>query len=210
MEVSMKGKKDIGKLKKWLIAAGVIILIAVLGVLYFFYRTGGFYQKMIWKAPVRSGEMQVAEMATGEDGILLYDWKADQAYQYMRLDVAYYEGNSPVGEPVSNYMTLNRTGRDPQGKLLLQRVDGKPDAIRFALSYEGGTSSGPIEIQEPSYYEKTSSGAVEILEENTAKSKISEASPLTVGKWHFADEDGTEIGEIVVTATFFQEKPEGI
>ena len=210
MEVSMKGKREVGKLKKWLIAAGVIALVAVLGVLYFFYKAGGFYQDMIWKASVRSGEMQVAEMAAGTDGILLYNWKADQAYQYVRLDLSYYEGGALVGEPTSNYMILDRTGRDHSGKLLLQRVEGVQDAIQFALSYEGGSFGGPIEVQEPSYYEKTRGGTVEVSEAYAAKSKIQEASPLTIGTWQFADDGGTEIGEILVTATFFKERPEGI
>ena len=80
MEVSMKGKQNVDKLKKWLIAASVIVLGLLLCILYFFYKTGGFYQNMIWKAPVRSGEMEVAELATGTDGVLLYNWKAGQEY----------------------------------------------------------------------------------------------------------------------------------
>lgn len=210
MEVSMKGKQNVDKLKKWLIAASVIVLVSVLCVIYFFYKTGGFYQNMVWKASARSGEMQVAEMATGMDGILLYNWKADQAYQYVRLDVSYCEGGSPVGETSSNYMILDQTGRNHYGKLLLQFVDGERDTIQFALSYEGGSFNGPMELQEPSYYEKTRGGVVEITEEHTGKSKISEGIPLTIGKWQFADEDGAKIGEIVVTATFLLEKPEEI
>ena len=69
MEVSMKGKQNVDKLKKWLIAASVIVLGLLLCILYFFYKTGGFYQNMIWKAPVRSEEMQVAELATGTDPV---------------------------------------------------------------------------------------------------------------------------------------------
>ena len=100
MEVSMKGKQNVDKLKKWLIAASVIVLGLLLCILYFFYKTGGFYQNMIWKAPVRSGEMEVAELATGTDGVLLYNWKAGQEYQYVRLDLSYCEGGSPVGETI--------------------------------------------------------------------------------------------------------------
>ena len=210
MEVSMKGKQNVDKLKKWLIAASVIVLISLLCMLYFFYKTGGFYQNMIWKAPVRSEEMQVAELATGTDGVLLYNWKADQAYQYIRLDLSCFEGGSLVGETISEYMEMDQTGRDHCGKLLLQFVDGQRDTIHFALSYEGGSFSGPMEIQEPSYYEKTGGQAVEITEEGTGKGKISEGIPLIIGKWQFADENGTKIGQIVVTATFILEKPEGI
>ena len=42
---------------------------------------------MIWKAPVRSGEMQVAELATGTDSILLYNWKAPRP---LRLRLEYF------------------------------------------------------------------------------------------------------------------------
>lgn len=59
-------------------------------------------------------------------------------------------------------------------------------------------------------YEKTGGQAVEITEEDTGKSKISEGIPMTIGKWQFADEDGTKIGEIVVKATFLTQKPEEI
>lgn len=69
---------------------------------------------------------------------------------------------------------------------------------------------GSMEIQEPSYYEKTGGQVVEITEAGAGKSKISEGTPLNIGKWQFADENGTKIGEIVVTATFILEKPEGI
>ena len=134
----------------------------------------------------------------------------DQEYQYVRLDLSYCEGDSLVGETISDYMEMDQTGRDHCGKLLLQFVDGQRDTIHFALSYEGGSFGGPMEIQEPSYYEKTGGQAVEIKEEDTGKSKISEGIPMTIGKWQFADEDGTKIGEIVVTATFILEKPEGI
>jgi len=178
-------------------------------MLYFFYKTGGFYQNMIWKAPVRSGEMQVAELVTGTDGVLLYNWKADQKYQYVRLDLSYCEGGSPVGETISDYVEMDQTGRDHSGKLLLQFVDGQRETIHFALSYEGGFFGGPMEIQEPTYYEKTGGDVVEITEEGAGKSKISEGIPLVIGKWQFADEDGSKIGEILVTATFLLEKPEG-
>ena len=200
MEVSMKGKQNVNKLKKWLIAASVIVLGLLLCMLYFFYKTGAFYQNMIWKAPVHSGEMQVVELATGTDEVLLYNWKADQAY---------CEGGSPVGETISDYMEMDQTGRDHCGKLLLQFLDGQHDSIHFALSYEGGSFGGPMEIQEPSYYEKTGGDVVEIMEEGAGKSKISEGIPLTIGKWQFADEDGSKIGEILITATFLLEKPEG-
>ena len=50
---------------------------------------------------------------------------------------------------------------------------------------------------------------MEITEEGAGKSKISEGIPLVIGKWQFADEDGAKIGEILVTATFLLEKPEG-
>ena len=200
MEVSMKGKQNVNKLKKWLIAASVIVLGLLLCMLYFFY---------IWKAPVHSGEMQVVELATGTDEVLLYNWKADQAYQYVRLDLSYCEGGSPVGETISDYMEMDQTGRDHCGKLLLQFLDGQHDSIHFALSYEGGSFGGPMEIQEPSYYEKTGGDVVEIMEEGAGKSKISEGIPLTIGKWQFADEDGSKIGEILITATFLLEKPEG-
>ena len=40
MEVSMKGKQNVNKLKKWLIAASVIVLGLLLCMLYFFYKTG--------------------------------------------------------------------------------------------------------------------------------------------------------------------------
>ena len=209
MEVSMKGKQNVNKLKKWLIAASVIVLGLLLCMLYFFYKTGAFYQNMIWKAPVHSGEMQVVELATGTDEVLLYNWKADQAYQYVRLDLSYCEGGSPVGETISDYMEMDQTGRDHCGKLLLQFLDGQHDSIHFALSYEGGSFGGPMEIQEPSYYEKTRGDVVEIMEEGAGKSKISEGIPLTIGKWQFADEDGSKIGEILITATFLLEKPEG-
>ena len=209
MEVSMKGKQNVNKLKKWLIAASVIVLGLLLCMLYFFYKTGAFYQNMIWKAPVHSGEMQVVELATGTDEVLLYNWKADQAYQYVRLDLSYCEGGSPVGETISDYMEMDQTGRDHCGKLLLQFLDGQHDSIHFALSYEGGSFGGPMEIQEPSYYEKTGGDVVEIMEEGAGKSKISEGIPLTIGKWQFADEDGSKIGEILITATFLLEKPEG-
>jgi len=209
MEVSMKGKKNVNKLKKWLIATSVIVLGLLLSMLYFFYKTGGFYQNMIWKAPVRSGEMQVAELVTGTDGVLLYNWKPDQKYQYVRLDLSYCEGGSPVGETISDYVEMDQTGRDHSGKLLLQFVDGQRETIHFALSYEGGFFGGPMEIQEPTYYEKTGGDVVEITEEGAGKSKISEGIPLVIGKWQFADEDGSKIGEILVTATFLLEKPEG-
>ena len=209
MEVSMEGKQNVNKLKKWLIATSVIILGLLLCMLYFFYKNGSFYQNMIWKAPVRSGEMQVVELAAGTDGVLLYNWKADQEYQYVRLDLSYCEGGSPVGETISDCMEMDQTGRDHCGKLLLQFVDGQPDSIHFALSYEGGSFGGPMEIQEPSYYEKTGGDVVEITEEGAGKSRISEGIPLTIGKWQFADEDGSKIGEILVTATFLLEKPEG-
>lgn len=209
MEVSMKGKQNVNKLKKWLIAASVIVLGLLLCMLYFFYKTGAFYQNMIWKAPVHSGEMQVVELATGTDEVLLYNWKADQAYQYVRLDLSYCEGGSPVGETISDYMEMDQTGRDHCGKLLLQFLDGQHDSIHFALSYEGGYFGGPMEIREPSYYEKTGGDVVEIMEEGAGKSKISEGIPLTIGKWQFADEDGSKIGEILITATFLLEKPEG-
>ena len=205
----MKGKQNVNKLKKWLIAASVIVLGLLLCMLYFFYKTGAFYQNMIWKAPVHSGEMQVVELATGTDEVLLYNWKAGQEYQYVRLDLSYCEGGSPVGETISDYMEMDQTGRDHCGKLLLQFLDGQHDSIHFALSYEGGSFGGPMEIQEPSYYEKTGGDVVEIMEEGAGKSKISEGIPLTIGKWQFADEDGSKIGEILITATFLLEKPEG-
>ena len=209
MEVSKKAKQNINKLKIWLIAASVIVLGLLLCMLYFFYKTGAFYQNMIWKAPVHSGEMQVVELVTGTDEVLLYNWKADQAYQYVRLDLSYCEGGSPVGETISDYMEMDQTGRDHCGKLLLQFLDGQHDSIHFALSYEGGSFGGPMEIQEPSYYEKTGGDVAEIMEEGAGKSKISEGIPLTIGKWQFADEDGSKIGEILITATFLLEKPEG-
>ena len=209
MEVSMKGKQNVNKLKKWLIAASVIVLGLLLCMLYFFYKTGAVYQNVIVKAPVHSGEMQCVELATGTDEVLLYNWRADQAYQYVRLDLSYCEGGSPVGETISDYMEMDQTGRDHCGKLLLQFLDGQHDSIHFALSYEGGSFGGPMEIQEPSYYEKTGGDVVEIMEEGAGKSKISEGIPLTIGKWQFADEDGSKIGEILITATFLLEKPEG-
>lgn len=115
MEVFMKGKQDVGKLKKWLIAAGVIILVLVLCSLYFFYKTGGFYRNMIWKAAVRSDEMQIAEMAAGSDDFLLYNWKADQAYQYIRLDLSYCEEGScrrRSGLSINRRRLLSRFSRE--------------------------------------------------------------------------------------------------
>lgn len=185
LKVSWFMKKKSGLFKK-IIAVIIALIILIIGLFAeFLYSEGYFLQNYVRAYPEESSEREVARLLSDREGIWLYEYYADDKYDFMEITMTTYYNGIVYEEPVDIPLSF-MNGEPKEGDIAIV-----PDCENGKIDVIMTSGAGSFSIK--SYFEFEKLELNEFATAQTAaegKQKIEQGKEIAILALYY-DKDGS-------------------